>query len=82
MLSPALGSLSTAIVNSTMSSEDFDTTDVSSTCTTQLAPGGIGAPVLMRAHSPSFSSFWRRGCKMLLMNYELILIYCIVYTIN
>lgn len=28
----------------------MDKIDVSSTCTTQLAPGGIGAPVLTRAH--------------------------------
>ena len=46
-----------AIVISTSPSDDFVSTDVSSTCTTQLAPGGIGAPVLIRAHSPSFISF-------------------------
>lgn len=39
------------IVISIVPSADFDKTDVSSTCTTQLAPGGKGAPVLIRVHS-------------------------------
>lgn len=57
MLSKGLGSFCTEIVISIVPSDDLDTTEVSSTCTTQLAPGGIGAPVLIRAHSPSLICF-------------------------
>lgn len=42
---------------STCPSDDLVLTNVSSTCTTQLAPGGKGAPVLIRVHSPSPISF-------------------------
>ncbi|KAE9525683.1 hypothetical protein AGLY_014210 [Aphis glycines] len=42
-----LGSFNIEIANSTFPSDDLDTTAVSSTCTTQLAPGGKGAPVLI-----------------------------------
>lgn len=45
-------------------SEDLDITDVSSTCTTQLAPGGIGAPVLIRAHFFSLIFSWQLGYKI------------------
>lgn len=57
MLSKGFGCFNMSMVNSTVSSDDLDTIEVSSTCTTQLDPGGIGAPVLTRAHSPSFISF-------------------------
>jgi len=57
MFSKSLGSFNIAIVISTFSSNDLVLTNVSSTCTTQLAPGGKGAPVLIRAHSPSPISF-------------------------
>lgn len=41
------------MVISTVPSVDLSMTVVSSTWTTQLAPGGKGAPVLIREHSPS-----------------------------
>lgn len=61
ILSKGFGFVNMAIVISTVSSDDLDTIEVSSTCTTQLDPGGKGAPVLTRAHSPSFISFWKLG---------------------
>lgn len=56
MLSNGLGFFNTAIVNSTVPSNDLEMTDVSSTCIIQLAPGGKGAPVLIREHSCSLIS--------------------------
>jgi len=57
IFSKSLGCFNIAIVISTFPSDDLVSTDVFSTSTTQLAPGGIGAPVLIRAHSPSPISF-------------------------
>lgn len=43
--------------SSIVSSLDLETTEVLSMGTTQLAPGGKGAPVLIRQHVPSIISF-------------------------
>lgn len=69
MLSKGLGSFNTAIAFSTVPSEDWETTDVSSTWITQLAPGGNGAPVLIRAHSLSLKISWHFGYKIIIFNF-------------
>lgn len=71
ILSNCLGSFNMVIVISTVPSIDFDKTDVSSTCTTQLVPGGKGAPVLIRAHSFSYISSWQLGYKYVIKTFYL-----------